>query len=842
MKNINLKGIWQLRHEPLSSSADRFKRISKLKSNWIETPVPGDIRQGLLDEGLIKEPSTGLNSFEDNWVEQRSWWLKKTFIASREMLKSDLVELVLDGLDSNASIFLNNTCIGHHNTTFRPFVAPINEYLTTSENILMIRLTHNLNEIEGYDRTVLDQLFEIASKGVGSDDPHRNEPRRILMRKPQYSWGWDWAPRTASCGITGGAEIRVINKAAIRNIKVSPSKNKRNAKLDITLELEWLDQFKAGKGEVLLTLFDPDNRQISSVRRKQLLQSGLNFIDISIDVKNARLWWPSGLGKQDRYKIKAELFCGRKRLHSKELKYGIRFIKLDTDNTFCISVNGKSIFAKGANWVPADTLYGRVSDDRVRKLVEEARFAGFNMLRVWGGGLYERDAFYEACEENGIAVWHDFMFACAAYPDHIEEFRNEIIREAQYQTQRLQNRCCIVLWCGSNECLMFQMPGRKNETQCGKYIWGHILPKAVRENCPSTPYWHSSPYGTGDNYKCSDSSSVGDCHYWKPAMMNPDMKKRISPEVYDNCQSMFVSEFGYPGPCSLESTLEYLGQPDIDRNSKVWRHHFNYFARKSIEAGIIKHYLAAGPISNDQYLQLGGMVQGLMYGYSLDSLRASENCSGALFWMYNDCWGEIGWSIIDYYLRRKISWYYVKRAFSPRRLILRNRGDKINVVFSNHSNKVFKGTLEYGYVTLDGEYLSKKRIAIHSNPLETSVAVKFSKDNHNSRKGVWFSRFVNDQTIHPGICKAAEPAKLQLKRPQLKWKVKALANDRYSLSIESDVFAHAVVLSLPEAAIFDDNYFDLLPNRPQKIYLRSKQKLSRHNVSAEAAFFTHGLK
>ncbi len=799
-KEITLNGTWKLRGEALTCGLEEARKISNLKAGWINTPVPGDIRQGLLAADITCEPTLGMNSFEASWIEDKSWWLRKTFKAAKSMIDSNQTEIVLDGLDANASIFLNDMHIGDHPSTFRPFVKRINEALVEGDNVLLVRLTHG---IENVTQKEVDDVGGLVAPEQGNNNPDRSDRRRIYVRKPQYSWGWDWVPRIATVGITSQCSIRVYNKSVIRDLQITPQRKARtkNVNLKVAVEVEWFHRYKTGIGTVYLNVLDIDDKVVASQEQKALLQGGINYVDCTIEIKNAQFWWPSHMGRQYRYTIVAELRMNGKKVDSRSVKYGIRFVELDTDNRFAFRINGKTMFCKGANWIPCDALYGRVTDERVDKLIIEARKANFNMLRIWGGGLYERDAFYEACDREGILVWHDFMFACAPPPDHLECFRDEICKEADYQTRRLHNHACIALWCGSNECIGVMQYSFGRQTQNGRVTFGSILPRAVRNNCPEIPYWYSSPYGAGNNWKHGDSDAVGDCHFWTGAMMHKDMNKRITPQVYDNdCHCRFISEFGFPGPCCQESTLEYLNGGEFDRSGKVWQHHCNSFEKGTIEAAVKKHYLDPARISTSEHLYYDGLVQGLMYGYSLEAMRSKPYCGGALFWMYNDCWGEIGWTIIDYYLRRKISWYFTRRAFAPLRLILRKKKSQVVVTLANDTDKTLRGTLEYGYLCLNGKKSFVKRRKVSADAFVRTVLATFARGKYDPTRGLWFARLLGRKDIIPGMLMAVDLRALNRSKPNVELSVRRCGTDQYMVTFTSDVYAHAVELKLPAGA------------------------------------------
>jgi len=823
-REVLLNGRWQLRHEPLSCGPDQADRIAELPDGWIDTPVPGDVRQGLIAAGLLAEPLVGLNSFQAHWIERRSWWFRKTFRATRAMLWADVVELELDGLDVHASVFLNGAHLGDHPSAFRPFVARVQDRLVAGPNMLLVRLTNGLEKVRPEQA---DELGGHIATEADRGRPERGDRRRVFLRKPQYSWGWDWAPRTATVAIAGDVKLRVLNVAALRDVHVRAARCGKHVDLHVAVAVEWFDFQASGAGTVRLRVRDPDGKPVATARTEALLQSGWNYLDLPVRIRNARLWWPAGMGPQDRYTIELELQVDGRTLDARSLRYGIRFVELLTDRTFALRVNGVTMFCKGANWIPADAVYARATDAKVDRLVVEAKNANFNMLRVWGGGLYEREAFYEACDREGILVWQDFMLSCAPYPDHLESFRDELAKEADYQTRRLRNHACIALWCGSNECLYCMSTFVDRKTDRGARLLGQVLPQVVRRNCPDVPYWYESPYG-GD---VPDSWQAGDCHYWR-LMMNPDMAKRIRPELYDECGALFVSEFGYPGPCCEQTTRAYLDGAPFMRTDKVWQHHNNTFERQTVDAGIAKHYADPAGLSPKQYLLYGGLTQGWMLGYALEALRAKAACHGALFWMYNDCWGEVGWSIIDYYLRRKISWYFVRRAFAPRRLILRARGGRIVVILANDTRQPVRGTVEYGYVSLDGRVRQSKRSRFTAAPAARTVLVRFAPGGQDRTGGVWYARIPNHPDILPATFKAADFRQLRIGPANFAIEVAPAGARRYHVSITSDVYAHAVHLRLPARAVPEDDYFDLLPGERRTVLVDSPRPLSRRNVSA----------
>ena len=478
---ILLDGTWELRDEDLDCGAEDAPRILKLKRGWIPTPVPGDVRQGLMAAGRIEDPLLGLNSLKQHWIEERSWWLRKQFSVPSTVLGAERVELEIDGLDVHASIFLNGVHLGDHPSAFRPFVTRVEEHLIEGENTLLVRLTSGTEHVSEEQADALGGFIQTSSRR-----PERGDRRRVFLRKPQYTWGWDWAPRIATVAIAGSVKLRPLDKAAIRDVEVTCERRGKNVDLRATVTVEWLDWYKEGRGTIEFAVKDPDGRALQEVSEEQFLQSGLNYVEFRVPVRDPRLWWPTGMGRQDLYTVSVRARAAGRTLRRPPIKYGIRFVELERDGTFAIKVNGVRTFCKGANWITPDALYARATGDQINHLVSEAKLANFNMFRVNGVGRYERDSFYEACDREGIMVWQDFMFGCAPYPDHLESFRDEVAREADYQTKRLRNHACVVLWCGSNESLNTMRTAKAGPAHGAMGVRGALrVVKAMRMAGPS---------------------------------------------------------------------------------------------------------------------------------------------------------------------------------------------------------------------------------------------------------------------------------------------------------------------------------------------------------------------
>jgi len=814
-KEVILNGLWELHDDPLVYDPDQARRVNTFTKDWITQPVPGDIHQGLIAAGKIQDPLLGLNSYQCEWTEKRSWWFRHQFELSPEMILSEQVELELNGLDSNAYIFLNGSLIGKQISAFYPFVKDVLPWLRAGTNQLLVRLSAGVEQVSEQD---VDGLVVRTGTESTNGRPERGDYRRAFVRKPQYSWGWDWSPRVPTTAIAGDVRLNFLSDAVIRDAAPRAFRHGDTVFLQVTTLVEKLHMYQTGKGLVRLRVIAPDGRVFEAQSDPLILRSGFNHIDLGVEIPHAALWWPNGLGRPDLHQIEVTLETPAGKEEYPAFEYGIRFLELETQPHFALHINGKKIFSKGANWIPNDTIYARASTDRYTKLVHQAHAANFNMLRVWGGGRYEPEVFYAACDREGILLWHDFMFACTPYPDHLDWFREEVRKEATYQTRRLARHACIGLWSGSNENNWGFDEWWHDQTTKGAWIYNQLLPEVVHQNDPSVPYWNGSPYGGSH----PNSAEIGDRHHWGDGMMNPDMQRRITPEIYDEVNACFISEFGYVGACSLKTTLQYLDGYPAEESNPTWQHHTNTFEKLTVRAGIDKHYCDSQSLDLEQYLLYSGLTQGLMYGYSLDSMRANPNCHGGLFWMFADCWGEVGWTIVDYYLRRKPSFYFVRRALQPLRLVLRPSGSEtIRVLAANDLPEQQNFELEYGFIYLDGQAGNIRREQMSVPALSRIEVAQMERRDAPSDMGLWYARVVGLET-QASQFRAMDFRLLRRPTAQVRWSVQFLP-DGALVTLSSPVYVHAVELCLPEGALADDNFIDLLPGEKRVVRVMGKE-------------------
>lgn len=823
MSKISLNTGWNLIYESLNFGPDKSTDILQRKEGWLETDLPCDIHMPLLRAGAIKEPLEEANSFDCEWIEDKSWWFKKTFTLDNHLLNSDVLRLSLESLDSESDIFLNGKNLGHHKSAFYPFVCDIKGAAIEGENILLVRLSSGVEYVSDFD---LAGLKSTVGDESGRGKGRRGDKRRVFVRKPQYGYGWDWGPRVATCGIMKGVFIEGFYKLNINSVHTWTRCIHKNAVVNIDIEINNLHPFST-RDALLKIEFLFENEKVLEFNREVFLTSGKNYISQEAVIESPKLWWPSNMGEQPLYEVRVSVSTEEVVTTYPVIKFGIRTInvnmeKLNTkERKFAFVVNGVEIFCKGGNWIPADSIYARVTDEKYDVLLREAKEANFNMLRIWGGGIYERDIFYEKCDEYGILLWHDFMFACAMYPDNLPWFLLEVEREINYQTKRLRNHASLALWCGNNENHWgFDEWWKDIETSPkygGEICYNQIAPEIIQRNCPQITYWNSSPYG-GEN---PNGNLAGDRHHWGDCTMNEDMEKRISPEEYDKIDAKFISEYGYIGPCSKTSIEKYHGGKELDRNGLIWQLHNNTFEKDTVAAGIKKHYIDPEKLDINGYLLYAGLCQGLMYSYSLEAIRFKENCGGSLFWMYNDCWGEVGWTIIDYYLKRKISYYFVKRAFAPVKLIMREKGGIVKVMGINETTNLMKFDLEYGYISYDGSSKESSITTAELRPNSRKVLFEFKKGCHDEANGIYFVRAKDDDKLKPAVLNNGNFKKLNIRQNEIEVLDYICDKSVVKFKVSSKAYVHAVHFKLDAAVNLSDEYFDLLPGETREITINN---------------------
>ena len=838
MHVLNLAGEWKLRGEFMDIGPERFTEVLEKirnesepfsvnmekepnvfpgKTGSIPIQIPGDVIPALVRQGILDEPFLKENTKKCLWVRDLSWWFVKDFEVSPELMDQDVVKLYIEMLDFKADIIINGKPVACHENSFCCFFEDVKRFLIVGKNTLLIRLTSGIELNYPKDRI----SYYCGSTSAVCD-------QRIYLRKPQFTYGWDWCQPVPTCGIG-----RAIYLEGFSGAKVSQSR------VD-TLYLEGEDaevQFLFEIDKTIMTASEDavleyellfEDQPVYTAKEELLLVGGINYYEKKAKIKKAELWWPNGYGKQNLYTLKSRCICRGSMIETKEKHIGIRMIEIDhskmEDQTrnFFFCVNGVRIFCKGGNWVPTDSIYLRTPESSYRILVDEAKEAGFTMLRMWGGGTYEPACFYEFCSENGILLMHDFMYACAFYPDHIDSFLYEARREADFQTKRLAHYPCMAVWAGNNEIhesiTDWFPPSIAPDRFYGEKIFNYMLPEVVKHNSPMIPYMPSSPYFGSKANQTDD----GDVHAWSYLTRREDTKFRFSYELeaFDRMPARFSSEYGFFG-AQMESTVQkYMDGEMLSFENEIWKHHGEFERKWEGTFGAIDNHLTDSSKLNEQeYLLYSGVMQGCLYADLAESMRRKSYGSGNLIWMYNDCWPETGWTIIDYYLTRKISFYFLKRAFAVKKLIIRQDEAGAEITVMNESPEEISTEISYGYMDFYGKMESVKKKLVQIKPHSwQQFMVELDGD---LGKGFYFasadaSGFDTADSLRAYYRNYEFPDA----KPVILSAVKE--QDDYIIKVLSDDYIPVTVLkTMDDRVHYSDNYFTLYPKQEKTIRIQN---------------------
>jgi len=841
MTTLSLNGTWSVRPDSIDRiGLDGLARVREAADGWLPAEVPGEIHLDLVRAGQMPDPTVGANMPECRWPETRSWWYRTTFRVDEGFLDHERQQLVFDGLDLYAQVFVNGSLVGEATNAFIPHAFDVRGALVAGANELVVRLT--VGSELAPDATPPGQgqapQPNAAAGGAIPNPPVEGDPVRARLwagkkwlRKPQFTYGWDWVDALPNIGIWRGVRLDGRSGVVIHDIRLDTALGDDNVMLELDAIIENLHPWAERSCLLTLEITPPDDQPAIMQEYELDAPPGRLPVGDVIDVPDARLWWPNGMGEQPLYEVRASVTDADGALcDERTFRIGLRTIeldrtRLDEGSRFCLCVNGEEVFCRGGNIGPHDPILANISDAKYEALVAEARNANMTMIRINGCSIYEAPAFYDACDRMGILVWNDFMLTCTTYPEHDKGFRDAIEAEARAIVPLLRHHPSLALWCGNNECTWgFRDWWNPDKTQPldlgGQVFYNQMLPEVCTQLDPRRPYWPGSPAGGED----PNDELTGDCHWWHQFFMSADMSRRIRHEVFDECRSRFVSEYGAIGPPHLDSMREYLEPEEMRPGTLAWRLHTNLHEKDTMAAAIRHHYAEPDGLSLPEYIRYGQMFQALAHGGAMEALRfrkrdPQDDCAGALIWSYSDCWGETGWSLLDYYLRRKASYYALRRACAPLKVIVRPRCGGLVTRVVNDTLWSATVTVEAGWWRLDGaarevdsraiEVPANDMVEVASAPLDPAV-----HDPHHwlyaavlrGADGRAFDQSIRTLVPHRELT-LAEPV-ISVDDPGDGW-----------LHVSSPVYCHAVHTEDGGRELVSDNWFDLLPGVPVRTRL-----------------------
>ena len=809
-------------------------------TNWYPATVPGVVHTDLLQNKIIEDPFFRLNERGLQWIDKEDWVYETCFTLAADMMRKENMELVFEGLDTYADVYLNDECILKADNMFRCWSIPVRQYIREENNILKVYF-HSPVKIDVPKWDALPYQYP-ASNDQSENGGLFNKKISIFARKAGYHYGWDWGPRLVTSGIWRPVYIRAWSDLRINDVFIE-QKEVGAGRAVIAGHVE-LDADKDMNG-VLVTITDEVTGRVLGEWQADL-KRGTNRVTVDFVLHKPKLWWSNGLGEPFLYRFRTDIIAGGELLDSKTERVGIRSLKVvhqpDKDgHTFYIELNGHPVFAKGANYIPSDNFLPRVTPENYKRTILDAAGVNMNMLRVWGGGIYENDVFYDLCDEHGIMIWQDFMFACSMYPAEGALLDN-IHQEAVDNVKRLRNHACIALWCGNNECQDAWLGWgwkREIERQNKEYadkIWAqyrqqyHVtLPGVVREYAPGTFYWPSSPFAfEGEMSGTTD----GDRHYWSVW----HGKAPISD--YDSEKSRFFSEYGFQSFPEFDSVKRYAPYPeDWDIRSEVMMSHQRGgdHANGLIETYLLNEYKK--PRDFRAFLYMNHVLQGDAIKTAIESHRRQMPYNmGTLFWQHNDCWPVASWASRDYYGRWKAQHYYTRKVYDDILISPVVEGDDLKVYAVSDRLENTSGRLQLQVCQFDGTVVHHwgKSVGISGNDSRVCFSAPLAKLLEGANRGTVYVRVdytdKSGRVYHNNYC-LGKQKDMDYPKVDLQTEVRSIEGG-YEVTVSADKFARAVCLSVADnESVYSDNYFDVQPKSSVQVQVRTRLSAEAFNGS-----------
>lgn len=918
-----LNGSWRIKDFAPGAASSQENAAPGLDDRyWMTGQVPGDVHSALTERRVIDPPYFGHNDLKSRWVEDREWWYRRGFEYSGELTKdkAERFELTFDGLDTFATIFVNGHEIGRSGNMLMAHTFDVTRVIRSGWNMVAVRFDPLLPHQKDKER------FDWSSY----------TKERPWLRKAAMNFGWDWGPRLVTVGIWGGVRLKRHIQAKIESVFVETlSITGQEAKLAISAEV----QTYRGMPDVPLTLkmkladmkgkvvyeasvaeeglsdarFDTSSHSqetsatpglpsssalpfsvtrsetfvgAPSVRSAQALhlrpanRRKASFVT-SVVLPDPKLWWTHDLGDPHRYTLTAELHAADASIDTVTQAVGVRTIELRTEDeegraAFRFFLNDQPVYARGANWIPADNMIGAIPDSRYRELIALSAESGMNMLRIWGGGIYEKEVFYEECDRQGVLVWQDFAFANALFPDFNQDFMDNVRAEVEYNVKRLRGRASLALWCGNNEIdWLYDMKTAGGDIKSdfyGELIYHELIPEVLELLDPNRPYWPSSPFGGND----ANDPEVGDRHNWHvwhgsvyPRKFGeaPILDYSIQGVTFKNYKqdmALFSSEFGMHASANRH-TLEKNMPP----GELVWGGEEMAYRNKDTNhrKGILLMEGYTGiPRDIEEYMNFSMLTQAEGLRYGVEHYRRNPRSGGSLIWQLNDSWPGTSWAMIDYELLPKASYYYAKKFYHPLLLSLEHEsGEPLKVWAVNDGLEPIEVEAVLEVWSFDGEKVGEYRFrskgALRGPKLLGEIGETEALNGTDAAEAVVRLRWISGgEAGFEQTYMLRDHRDLKLGAAELAWEVDIAVPAQERQTAERDIraawlmdeqlagstiqsgktdigqgqatahcqvtvqasasFARMVKLELPLGRVrFSDNYFDLLPGESRTVEL-----------------------
>lgn len=798
MDTLMLHGKWQFRctQDPL----------------WHSATVPGSVLNDLLQNGMTEDPFYRENEYAARDLFEKNYEYQLDFEADAAFLQHERLTLICEGLDTLATVTLNGQVILQVDNMHRTWEADVKPYLKKGCNRIHVLFSSPLRFIREHYAAIPDNF---VSTGCMPGNEH--------LRKAHYMFGWDWGPQLPDAGIWKPIYIKACDGAELWD--VYPIQHHEEGKVTLEIQSAVAHLTKDSDAALAAFLTTPSGDTLSVTQKAEE-----NTV-LSLTVENPLLWWPNGLGEQPLYQLTVILTENGVQRNAIQKTLGLRTVTMsdgmdEHGREFAITVNGVKFFAMGANYIPEDNILSRVTRERTEKLIRSCKMANYNTLRVWGGGFYPSDDFYDLCDRYGIMVWQDCMFACNAY-DFNAHFEENIKEELTDNIRRLRHHASLALWCGNNELesawvgwsgFLKLPPKMKND-----YVhqFEYVMPRLIKQLDPQTYFWPSSPSSFGNFDRTSDDQ-YGDVHdwsVWHGRRPFTDYRKHLY---------RFCSEFGFESfPC-LKTVEAFTAEEDRNIFSPVMESH----QKNGSANGIILYYLSDTyryPKDFSSLLYVSQLLQAQAIQYGVEHWRRNRPvCMGATYWQVNDCWPVASWSSIDSFGRWKALHYAAKRFFSPCTASILDDGTVMGLYVLNEQRISQSYRIKAFVKDMQGHILWQNEKEGSLDPFTTACVVQqdFSDLIKGMERVTYFEYqlFLNRELLHSDVAFFVKPKQLNLPHSTLSCTVEEREN-AFLLHLNASCFAHRVELDLTEAdAIFSDNYFSLTGE--QRTVVLEKQNLS----------------
>jgi len=820
MKNISLDGTWKMHWStgqrggaPYTyKHVDDWEYDAEFQGNprhlagvyqggWLDATVPGEVHLDLMKAGLLDDVRDGINVFKARWVEEMIWYYRRTFDVPEEALNGN-VYLYFEELDLSAIVYVNGEEVARHENAYYPLCINLTGKLLPTDNELIVQVDSGLYNV--CEKPIRNQNFATADSGVLLS-------KRSWLRKPQYEAEWDWSPRLLNVGISGSVQLLYDETLVVEQCQIRQQVSEDLSEASVTLRLFAADGYKH---KVCYTLeMEIGEKVFSAVCNSD----GLTVTGI---IKSPQLWYPVGYGEQVLHQITCRLLQNGIVVWEKKTEIGFRHVEVkqpphpERGHYFIIYINHVPIFLKGGNLVPASLIPADITLEDYDRLTDRALEANFNMLRIWGGGLYEKNALYELCDRKGILLWQEFISACAYPPyDQDEELYHSMLSEARYQVRRLSAHPSLIVWCGNNEL-----------DPWGYRIYMEDYPQIIQEEDPEKYYQPASPYTDNalENAPNNDSrwEWAGDQHPWDVGFLDKDHRK------YRKMECRFPNEGGILGPVNRRAFAHITDGRGDYTHSPAYECHDNmlaYMRPGTSPDEDLRFWTGILPkeLSLDSYIATGGYVQGEGLSDYIDNFRRRAfSSSSAIFWMFNDCWPcSRSWTIIDDEGRRNPAFYHVKNAFAQVRLVLTEE-EKGNVVVwgINDSGEDCSGELTTGVFISDGVMQTSNTCSVILPTRSVTRLYELSDASANKEEQgalpIAFAMLhdVNGNMISRNRLLTHKYFEYTLKEPNL-----TVIKKENETVFVSDNYVMGVCIDLDGEDCMSDNLFDLYPGIPYSV-------------------------